>query len=89
MYDPLYSEKIGLGGFRCRDCGAVTKTEKGIREHCWRKHGEKIQSELSFTIEPIPGAAGSAEGSAESAAARANLSEVRHDSCSKKREGEG
>lgn len=46
MYLPLYNENIGLGGFKCNDCGRVTRTESGMRSHLWRVHGKKAQLEL-------------------------------------------
>lgn len=52
MYLPLYNENIGLGGFKCKECGRVTRTERGIKSHLWRVHGQKIQLEL-FTAEPV------------------------------------
>src|SRR5271157_4459347 len=48
MYDALYSQNIGLCGFRCRieDCVKVTRTLRGMRTHALRVHGVKEQREL-------------------------------------------
>jgi hypothetical protein len=54
MYIPLYNESIGLGGFKCKDCGRVTRTLSGIKSHLWRVHGKKAQLEL-FAAEPLSG----------------------------------
>lgn len=47
-FDPLYSENVGLGGFRCRQCGRVTRTYSGIKSHLWSVHGIKIQRQFEF-----------------------------------------
>src|SRR5258707_1038686 len=68
MYDALYSENIGLGGFSCRTCRRVTRTERGMRAHCWAVHQQKRQIELfheetgtrSEASEPIPATGNSA-----------------------------
>ena len=46
MFIPLYSENYGLGGFKCKDCGKVTRTRRGIVQHIWRVHAKKAQIEL-------------------------------------------
>jgi len=56
MYDPLYNENIGLGGFRCRDCRRVTRTERGMKSHMWSVHGQKVQLELYQSVEQTAGA---------------------------------
>jgi len=48
MYFALYNENIGLGGFKCKTCFSVTRTERGMRSHCWRCHGQKQQTEFIF-----------------------------------------
>lgn len=47
-FDPLYSENVGLGGFRCRECGRVTRTYSGMKSHLRIVHGIKIQGEFPF-----------------------------------------
>lgn len=53
MYDPIYSQNIGLCGFRCRvvdsagkSCTKVVRTYRGIVMHCKRKHGLVAQMQL-------------------------------------------
>jgi len=50
MYDPIYSQNIGLCGFRCRvvekdgkSCTRVVRTYRGIIMHCLRVHGLRPQ----------------------------------------------
>jgi hypothetical protein len=54
MYDPLYSPNVGLGGFRCRECARVTRTERGVKAHCWLVHGKKVQLYFTWTNELVP-----------------------------------
>jgi len=57
MYLALYNENIGLGGFKCGDCGRVTRTERGIKSHMWVCHGKKVQTEFNFpATELVPDA---------------------------------
>lgn len=69
MYDPLYSPNVGLGGFRCRECARVTRTERGIKSHYWIVHGKKVQIEFSFTRpdESVPEASGTGTNSSNQA----------------------
>ena len=48
MYDPIYSNNIGLCGFRCRapGCRKVVPTYRGIVMHCKRVHGLEAQMEI-------------------------------------------
>lgn len=48
MYDAVYSQNIGLCGFRCRvgACTRVVRTQRGILMHCRRVHGMVAQREL-------------------------------------------
>lgn len=53
MYDPIYSQNIGLCGFRCRvvdsagkACTKVVRTYRGITMHCKRVHGLVAQMKL-------------------------------------------
>ena len=53
MYDPIYSQNIGLCGFRCRvvtadgrACTKVVRTYRGITMHCLRVHGLRAQMKL-------------------------------------------
>lgn len=53
MYSALYNPYLpnsgnGLGGFSCHDCSRVTRTETGMKLHCWRVHGKKAQRDFSF-----------------------------------------
>jgi hypothetical protein len=69
MYLPLYNENIGLGGFKCKTCPRVTRTERGMRSHCWRCHGQKQQTDFDFgpaAAEPVRTSGGGAEQSATS-----------------------
>lgn len=53
MYKPLYPPEGGPpGGFKCGECGDVTRTEKGIRAHLKRVHGIVAQGVL-FDVDPI------------------------------------
>lgn len=49
MYDPIYSQNIGLVGYRCRvgDCKRVVPTYRGITMHCLRVHGIVAQMEIA------------------------------------------
>lgn len=58
MYDPIYSQNIGLCGFRCRvvnkdgtSCTRVVRSYKGIVMHCKRKHGLVAQMKLFETLQ--------------------------------------
>lgn len=67
MYDPIYSQNIGLCGFRCRvvnkdgtSCTRVVRSYKGIVMHCLRVHGLRAQMELPYgketsqaVVEPV------------------------------------
>ncbi len=53
MYDGLYSPNVGLGGFACRTCKRVTRTERGMKSHIWRVHGEKVQASFNFDEPPV------------------------------------
>ncbi len=49
MYEPLYPpDGAPLRAFRCKvaDCGRVTRTERGMKAHCWFVHRIKPQLEL-------------------------------------------
>ena len=50
MYDPIYSQNIGLCGYRCRvgACMRVVRTYRGIVMHCWKKHGLRAQMEMTY-----------------------------------------
>jgi hypothetical protein len=52
MYDPIYSQNIGLCGFRCRvgSCTKVVRSYRGIVMHCKRVHGLKAQTVLPFPV---------------------------------------
>jgi hypothetical protein len=53
MYDPIYSQNIGLCGFRFRvgDCKRVVRSYRGIVMHCRRVHGLTAQIEFPFPKE--------------------------------------
>lgn len=82
MYDPIYSQNIGLCGFRCRvvdsagrACTKVVRTYRGIVMHCKRVHRLVAQMEMNFDgkekqaadVKPVR-----ASGSAERAVLIAN-----------------
>jgi hypothetical protein len=50
VYDPIYSQNIGLCGFRCRvgACTKVVRTYRGINMHCLRVHGLRAQIAFPF-----------------------------------------
>src|SRR6266849_1654537 len=51
MYEPLYPpDGAPLRAFRCKaaDCGRVTRTERGMKAHCWLVHHTKLQLELFY-----------------------------------------
>jgi len=53
MYEPLYPpDGAPLRAFRCKvaDCGRVTRTERGMKAHCWFVHRIRAQLEL-FALE--------------------------------------
>lgn len=54
MYDAVYSQNIGLCGFRCRvgACTRVVRTQRGITMHCLMVHGLRAQIAL-FDAAPI------------------------------------
>jgi hypothetical protein len=48
MYDPCYTQNLGLVGFRCRvgACTKVVRTYRGIVMHCLRVHKLRAQMTL-------------------------------------------
>ena len=50
VYDTVYSQNIGLCGFRCRvgACTKVVRSYRGIVMHCKRVHRLVAQMELSY-----------------------------------------
>lgn len=54
LYKPLYPPEGGaVAAFKCGECPAVTRTEKGIRMHLMNCHGIRFQATL-FGDEPDP-----------------------------------
>lgn len=63
MYKPLYPpEGAPCLGFVCtlrvehngtlEDCGRVTRTERGMKAHAWKRHGVKRQMDLFGNDKP-------------------------------------
>ena len=82
MYDALYHPNVGLCGFRCRACGALAKSEAGMRKHLWRIHGEKIQEDL-FTAGLVQ-RAGTGKTGGETERDRGSMPEMRAEGHTKK-----
>lgn len=54
MYDPIYSNNLGLVGYRCRctpECVRIVPTYRGIVMHCKRVHGMTAQIEFPYPKE--------------------------------------
>lgn len=66
MYDPIYSQNIGLCGFRCRvgACTKVVRTYRGIMMHCLRVHKMRAQMEFPYNVKE------NSNGEAENASER-------------------
>jgi len=57
VYKPLYPPEGGpLAGFKCcqTGCGAVTRTERGMRIHVFVCHGIRFQRMLPLEPPPEP-----------------------------------